>query len=142
MRISDWSSDVCSSDLGKQDLLSGKYADEIDRLLKLRSALVFRQIGLDNEEQLQFARTLGEVNPLGEDGVSKISLDPKVSSTADYTRGAFYWHIDGANDVVPAKATMMTAQVLSEDRKSVVKGKSVSVRVDLGGRRIIKKKKK
>src|SRR3546814_14130020 len=27
-----------------------------------------------------------------------------------------------------------------EDRKSVVKGKSVSVRVDLGGRRIIKKK--
>src|SRR3546814_14147074 len=28
------------------------------------------------------------------------------------------------------------------DRKSVAKGKSVSVRVDLGGRRIIKKKKK
>src|SRR3546814_15666871 len=31
---------------------------------------------------------------------------------------------------------------LEEDRKSVVSGKSVSVRVDLGGRRIIKKKKK
>src|SRR3546814_15669535 len=30
----------------------------------------------------------------------------------------------------------------TSDRKSVVKGKSVSVRVDLGGRRIIKKKKK
>src|SRR3546814_16338342 len=29
-----------------------------------------------------------------------------------------------------------------EDRKSVVSGKSVSVRVDLGGRRIIKNKKK
>src|SRR3546814_12893375 len=29
-----------------------------------------------------------------------------------------------------------------EDRKSVVSGKSVSVRLDLGGRRIIKKKKK
>src|SRR3546814_14486713 len=29
-----------------------------------------------------------------------------------------------------------------EDRKSVVEGTSVSVRVDLGGRRIIKKKKK
>src|SRR3546814_16687697 len=29
----------------------------------------------------------------------------------------------------------------SQDRKSVVEGKSVSVRVDLGGRRIIKKKK-
>src|SRR3546814_14340056 len=30
---------------------------------------------------------------------------------------------------------------LDPDRKSVVEGKSVSVRVDLGGRRIIKKKK-
>src|SRR3546814_14881515 len=29
----------------------------------------------------------------------------------------------------------------AEDRKSVVSGKSVAVRVDLGGRRIIKKKK-
>src|SRR3546814_19980363 len=31
---------------------------------------------------------------------------------------------------------------VAADRKSVVEGKSVSVRVDLGGRRIIKKKKK
>src|SRR3546814_13765575 len=31
--------------------------------------------------------------------------------------------------------------VRQEDRKSVVSGKSVSVRVDLGGRRILKKKK-
>src|SRR3546814_18161286 len=31
--------------------------------------------------------------------------------------------------------------VARQDRKSVVEGKSVSVRVDLGGRRIIKKKK-
>src|SRR3546814_13130467 len=33
------------------------------------------------------------------------------------------------------------AAELAQDRKSVVSGKSVSVRVDLGGRRIIKKKK-
>src|SRR3546814_20579362 len=32
-------------------------------------------------------------------------------------------------------------RISSEDRKSVVSGKSVSVRVDIGGRRIIKKKK-
>src|SRR3546814_13923142 len=32
--------------------------------------------------------------------------------------------------------------VTSQDRKSVVSGKSVSVRVDLGGRRLLKKKKK
>src|SRR3546814_13324519 len=34
-----------------------------------------------------------------------------------------------------------TVHALVRDRKSVVSGKSVSVRVDLGGRRIIKKKK-
>src|SRR3546814_12650948 len=32
-------------------------------------------------------------------------------------------------------------RIAGRDRKSVVSGKSVSVRVDLGGRRIIKKKK-
>lgn len=37
-----------------------------------------------------------------------------MSDTADYTRGAFFWHIDGANDVYPAKATMLTAKVLSD----------------------------
>src|SRR3546814_11271709 len=38
------------------------------------------------------------------------------------------------------KANVFTA--VAEDRKSGVKGKSVSVSVDLGGRRIINKKKK
>src|SRR3546814_11047093 len=36
---------------------------------------------------------------------------------------------------------LTTASSHDKDRKSVVQGKSVSVRVDLGGRRIIKKKK-
>src|SRR3546814_13085803 len=36
----------------------------------------------------------------------------------------------------------LTSDAMPKDRKSVVEGKSVSVRVDLGGRRIIKKKKK
>src|SRR3546814_14266227 len=33
-------------------------------------------------------------------------------------------------------------EIYAEDRKSVVSGKSGSVRVDIGGRRLIKKKKK
>jgi alpha-ketoglutarate-dependent taurine dioxygenase len=96
-------------------LINGEYSKEIEKLLVERSALVFRELFLTDQEQLQFARTIGKVVPLGEDGVSKISLDPKVSSSADYTRGAFFWHIDGANDPVPAKATMLTAKVLSDE---------------------------
>src|SRR3546814_16018795 len=41
--------------------------------------------------------------------------------------------------LVPEMASFATGSV--KDRKSVVKGKSVSVRVDLGGRRLLKKKK-
>src|SRR3546814_14369566 len=69
MRISDWSSDVCSSDLGPC---------------------------------------------------------PRISSTC----GAA-WPRFAASDRPPRRWS---------DRKSVVEGMSVSVRVDLGGRRIIKKK--
>jgi alpha-ketoglutarate-dependent taurine dioxygenase len=96
-------------------LLNGDYSKKIEKLLVQRSALVFRGLFLTDQEQLQFAKTLGKVVPLGEEGVSKISLDPNVSSSADYTRGAFFWHIDGANDAVPAKATMLTAKVLSNE---------------------------
>ena len=101
--------------ISREDMLSGKYAADIERLIVERSALVFPQMGLTDQEQLRFARTIGDVVPLGEDGVSKISLDPAVNPVADYTRGAFYWHIDGANDKAPAKATMLTAKVLADE---------------------------
>jgi len=101
--------------IDRKDFLSGKYAKDIEKLLVERSALVFREMHLTDEEQLEFAGTLGEVVVFGEYGVSKISLDPAVSDTADYTRGAFFWHIDGANDLAPAKATMLSAKRLSDE---------------------------
>src|SRR3546814_21172019 len=48
---------------------------------------------------------------------------------------AFFPFADGLLAAAEAGATCVI-----QDRKSVVSGKSVSVRVDLGGRRIIKKK--
>jgi alpha-ketoglutarate-dependent taurine dioxygenase len=99
----------------RADLLSGKYADRIEKLLVERSALVFREMFFTDEEQLQFAGTVGTVVPQFGDGVSKISMNPDVSPVADYTRGAFYWHIDGANDPFPAKATMLTAKKLADE---------------------------
>ena len=95
--------------------LDGTHAREIERLLVERSALLFREMHLTADEQRQFAQTIGTVTDQGEEGVSKISMNPEVSSVAGYTRGAFYWHIDGANDSIPAKATMLSAQVLAEE---------------------------
>ncbi len=99
----------------RQDMLKGTYADQIKGLLTERSALVFPQMHLTVEEQVTFAGTIGEVLAVGGNEIQKISMNPDVNPVADYTRGAFYWHIDGANDDVPAKATMLNCRVLSEE---------------------------
>lgn len=101
--------------IDRADFLSGKYAKEIQDLLIERSALVFPGMFLTDDEQLQFARTIGEVDLIGgRMELQNISLDPQRSDVADYTRGAFYWHIDGANDPIPAKATMLSVRTLPE----------------------------
>src|SRR3546814_19942450 len=88
MRISDWSSDVCSSDL----IIHGCVGNILPGQLRDKS-LEFKNRGQCTLRDFRLVRRIGgqEFRPL-------------------------------------------------EDRKSVVEGKSVSVRVDLGGRRIIKKK--
>src|SRR3546814_16825128 len=96
MRISDWSSDVCSSDLSR----SRPRADRGRRTAAGRPA----------------ARPAAPRPPC-----------PSVRAAAAGLPPEGY----GRRPASPAG-----------DRKSVVEGKSVSVRVDLGGRRIIKKKKK
>lgn len=99
--------------IDRADFLSGKYAQEIQALLVERSALAFPDLHLTDEEQLQFAGTIGEVQLVGGDlALQNISMDPAVNRSADYTRGAFFWHIDGANDHSPAKATMLSVRTL------------------------------
>src|SRR3546814_13542635 len=94
MRISDWSSDVCSSDLGLKPSSAGK-----QNFLEAR-----------------------EVLDLDLDGVALVTLSACESGLGRVTDG---------DEVLGFTRAL--------DRKSVVSGKSVSVRVDLGGRRIIKK---
>src|SRR3546814_15815392 len=85
MRISDWSSDVCSSDL------RGNHS---------------MRVWIDADACPKAAKEL----------VVKFALKRRFE-------------------------VVLVAGQPQIDRKSVVSGKSVSVRVDLGGRRIIKKKK-
>lgn len=99
----------------KDDMVKGTYADRINALLTERSALVFPKMHLTIEEQLAFASTIGKIFLVGGKDVQKISLDPEVNPVANYTLGAFYWHIDGANDDVPAKATMLNCRILADE---------------------------
>src|SRR3546814_17002910 len=105
MRISDWSSDVCSSDLLARAERSGRMPAHIAVGVMLEvPALLFQMQALLRR-------------------VDFLSV--------------------GSNDLIQFlfASDRGNARVSNRDRTSVVCGKSVSVRVDLGGRRLLKKTK-
>src|SRR3546814_15793948 len=114
MRISDWSSDVCSSDLRR----CARGQREVPPI-----AIVTRSADLDHDLAV-FTQT--EVPPL-----LLTTHDTAAEARARFTGLA---EVYDCSDTDPGGFDLA--------RKSVVKGKSVSVRVDLGGRCFIKKKKK
>jgi alpha-ketoglutarate-dependent taurine dioxygenase len=101
----------------KATLLGGEHADELRDLLEQRGVLVFPQIHFTDEEQLAFTRTLGtlarEVRDNAE--VYKVTMDSSVTPTAEYLKGAFYWHFDGSMSPMPILASILSAKVLSEE---------------------------
>ena len=98
----------------KEDLMSGVHSSRLRALLEERGVLLFPSLGLTDEEQVTFARTLGDVIDQGIKGIYKITLDPTLNETADYLHATTHWHIDGAQDRVPTLASLLTARVLSE----------------------------
>src|SRR3546814_17244749 len=108
MRISDWSSDVCSSDLVK----AGPQATDVQRNLEAAGY----EPGTD-----EFRQALREhmTKPL---------------SRTDVRLPASHQETEEAQTVGEWYGTPFPH--MQEDRKSVVVGKRVSHRVDLGGRQI------
>src|SRR3546814_13989331 len=101
MRISDWSSDVCSSDL--TNLIVPH-----PRIRGQRAAMT----------AISLSQRLDEY------------FVPLLAKLSGLMRSRRRWRVP----------LLLIAGLIFLDRKSVVEGKRVSVRVDLGGRRIIKKK--
>src|SRR3546814_11941730 len=111
MRISEWSSDVCSSDLLFQSRGGGAALEGRHRLL---------------DGQLHGCRR--------QDAGAVLHAVRRVDAAADRQGGnGRQRRTTGAGD--PGRLAV-------RDRKSVVEGKRVSVRVGLGGGRCSKKKKK
>src|SRR3546814_16442929 len=105
MRISDWSSDVCSSDLSEsRDVLA---------------------------HQIAAHHAIGQPRLVGL--IDHLPVSRKIGLTAlqDLAKREFF--LDSATLRLP------DVQARVGDRKSVVSGKNVSVRVDPGGRRLLKK---
>src|SRR3546814_16573911 len=115
MRISDWSSDVCSSDLRRR----------LDNV-----ALRLHRGDLDDgtaEIALQHLQAAVRRERLGKRRQHLLVV------AAPGRRLPQHAAVAGQPRLLPVVAEAL-------DRTSVVSGKSVSVRVDLGGRRSIKKK--
>src|SRR3546814_10974160 len=117
MRISDWSSDVCSSDLTTSTTTC--------------AASVLR-VSLGRCAISSVAPYCGR--PADSTGGRRLTCRLGLSGKG-YGRGGA---LPASRAVTPA----LRERPAPADRTSVVSGQSVSVRVDLGGRRIIKKKKK
>src|SRR3546814_1057273 len=142
MRISDWSSDVCSSDLYierwvhyderwflpdmafanlKVILLNGIWKPLVFNI----NAQGFIPLALPRQKQSAFADT--RIN--NQSALFNVRANDREQKFADVVRGT-----DGRLFFV----LVVVVAIDPIDRKSVVSGKRVSVRVDLGGRRIIK----
>jgi alpha-ketoglutarate-dependent taurine dioxygenase len=84
--------------------------------LEQHGVLVFRALHIDDETQIAFSKKLddvGRAEPATPATIYIVSLDPAKSRTASYTYGTFHWHIDGAQDDVPTKATMLSAHAIA-----------------------------
>lgn len=104
---------VTSDRLSKDDELPTACMDALER----NGVLVFRALHIDDETQIAFTKKLddvGKAEPAAPPSIYTVSLDPTKSHTAEYTRGTFNWHIDGAQDDVPTKATVLSALVISD----------------------------
>ncbi len=80
-------------------------------------ALVFPELHIDDETQAAFCRKMGDVVSFPAYAIPEImviSLDPD-NPNAEYFKGNVQWHIDGTQDPIPAKATVLTAKVISPE---------------------------
>lgn len=92
-------------------LLGGAHARRIRELLEDRGVIVFPNIPMDDEQQLAFTRTLGQV---GEGDVYRVTFEEGANGDipVDYNLGNFYWHIDRTDLDVPPLASMLSPRKL------------------------------
>jgi alpha-ketoglutarate-dependent taurine dioxygenase len=103
------------------DFVDRGVADECLAALAQHGVVVYRGADIGDGDLVAFSRMLGEVvvAPMGGDAtypeISPITLDPAKSTLADYRRGTFFWHIDGVNDDIPQKATLLAAREVADE---------------------------
>jgi len=97
-------------------LVSGRHARDIRDTLERRGVVVFRNLNIDDTQQVAIARTLGNIpDNEGEEGIYKISLDGSVNANADYLKGSLMWHADGSLQKYPNLGALLRPITLSAE---------------------------
>ncbi len=107
-------------DCDLESLLSGRYSQDIRKLLVERGVVVIRDVPMSADQQREIARSLGDlrlgtVKKEGDEGLLKVSFDARVNP--DYARfffGTWLWHMDGTYEEYPPFATILTPHKLSK----------------------------
>jgi alpha-ketoglutarate-dependent taurine dioxygenase len=93
-----------------ESLLDGSIGQQLRRLLEQRGVLLFRGLDMTDEQQLQFAKTLG--TPVFEDGsgIGKVSADESKSPAwAEVIEALRFFHFDDPHMNTPALAGILRA---------------------------------
>src|SRR3546814_11883604 len=115
MRISDWSSDVCSSGLQHLEFLTQEEKDVFKTSFEIDQRWILELAG-DRSPFIDQAQSLNLFIPADVEKWDLLMLHFRA------------WELG-------IKSLYYLRSKSIQDRKSVVSGKSVSVRVDIGGRR-------
>src|SRR3546814_18599297 len=130
MRISDWSSDVCSSDLSPRRPSISSATNDGPAACYVSSCAVNAP-----PPETSYRSTIST----GGGSIRSSRTCPPCSLPLRWSKPTT---ASAAGSPKTRSASSKKTSGCSTDRKNVVEGKRVSVRVDLGGRRNNKKKKK
>jgi alpha-ketoglutarate-dependent taurine dioxygenase len=118
--------------IDKQALLDGSSAKDLRVLLEQRGVIFFRGHDLDDAEQVQLGRTLGIVREEHGLEVTAITADEKKSPIFyDYTKGTYFFHIDGTYTDKPGLASILNAKVLAPEGGQTEFGNTYAMYEDL-----------
>jgi len=99
------------------ELLTSDGTAATRNLLDRHGVVIYRELHVGDDDLLTISRLLGTVvvQPTGEHEhpeIQTITMDPNKTNAllASYRQGNFHWHIDGATEAVPQKATLLTAR--------------------------------
>ena len=95
--------------------------DECRQAVDRYGVVVYREAEVDDDQLVAFSRMLGDVVTVasgavdGHPQVAPVTRDRAKDAMAAYRTGTFFWHIDGTSDLVPNKATLLTAKEIADE---------------------------